>query len=108
MSAQRMTTEQVLDAIARERHRLDRAVAFLGGGASTVPVTPEGWTAEDVLAHSIHWVSQIAFGLGADEWSARAVAHYRDLPLAKMKAEFTWEHWPRHAADTVRAARGVA
>jgi uncharacterized protein (TIGR03083 family) len=102
--AKTMTTQQVLEAIARERRRLDDAVRAMGPGASTVPLTAEGWTTKDVLGHCIHWASQIAFGLGAkleppdyvanakdrpavDEWNARAVRHYRSLSFDQVKAE---------------------
>ena len=64
MNERRMTTQDVLDAIARERGRLSAAVDSLGSGVANVPVTAEGWTAKDVLAHCIHWVTQVAFGLG--------------------------------------------
>ncbi|MGB2694045.1 MAG: maleylpyruvate isomerase N-terminal domain-containing protein [Dehalococcoidia bacterium] len=110
-----MTTEEVLDAIARERARLMKAIDALGPHASIVPVTEEGWTAKNVLAHLIHWATQIAFGLGAqieppvyvleerrrrsqaglsdrmpsgDEWNALAVASYRDVPLDQVRSEF--------------------
>lgn len=110
-----MKTQEVLDAIAREHARLMNAVDALGAGGSTVPVTEEGWTAKDVLAHLIHWATQIAFGLGVqieppvyvleerrrrsqaglsdrmpsgDEWNALAVAYYRDVPLDQVRSEF--------------------
>lgn len=101
-----MTTREVLDAIARERARLGKAVDATGLEASTLPVTEEGWTAKDVLAHLIHWLGQVAFGLGAqlqpppyvtgvgssrpsgDEWNALAVEHYRDVPLDQVRSEF--------------------
>ena len=64
MPDKRMTTQQVLNAITREHARLTTLVDALGPGASTILVT-EDWTAKDVLAHLIHWATQIAFGLGA-------------------------------------------
>lgn len=99
-----MTTEQVLEAIARERRRLMAAVDALGPDAARAPVT-EAWTAKDVLAHCVHWVGQIAFGLGApleppawvvgvegrptgEEWNTRVVEHHRPLTLDQMKGEF--------------------
>jgi len=99
-----MTTEQVLEAIARERRRLIAAVDALGADATRARVTEE-WTAKDVLAHCVHWVGQIAFGLGAplepppwvvgvqgrptgEEWNKRVVEHHRPLSLAEMKSEF--------------------
>jgi len=114
MAEQRMTTGEVLDALAHERERLMAAIDSLGAGASSAPVTDEGWTAKDVLAHLIHWGGQMAFGVGAplappayvieetarresagirerpsgDEWNALAVAHYRDLPLERAREEF--------------------
>jgi hypothetical protein len=116
MNETRMTTAEVLDAIARQRERLMRAIDALGSGASTVPVTEEGWTAKDVLAHLTHWATQIAFGLGAkvqppvymleerrrrevagidtttmptgEESNALAVAHYRDVPIGEVRAGF--------------------
>ena len=98
-----MTTQEVLDAIARDRARLDAALDALGDDASTLAVTADGWTAKDVLAHMSHWVGQLAFGLRApvtpppylatvegrpsfDEWNAIVVAHYRATPLAEVKA----------------------
>ena len=104
ISGHRMTTQEVVDAIVRERARLMAAVDALGAGASTVPVTEDGWTAKDVLAHCIHRAGQIAWGMGAplqppayvvdlsdrpsgDEWNARAVAYYRDQSLAQVRAE---------------------
>jgi hypothetical protein len=115
MNQTRKTTAEVPDAIARERERLMKAIDALGSAASTVPVTEEGWKAKDVLAHLIHWATQIAFGLGAqvqppvymieerrrrelagvdatrmptgEEANALAVAHYRDVPLAELRAE---------------------
>ena len=102
---ERMTTDEVLIAVAREHERLGAAIDALGAGASTFPVTEEGWTAKDVLAHLIHWLGQIAFGLGVqlqppayvksatgrpsgDEWNALAVEHYRDVPLDQVRSEF--------------------
>ncbi len=100
-----MTTNEVLDAIAHERQRLGKTVDALGPEASTLLVTEEGWTAKDVLAHLMHWLGQIAFGLGAelqppayvkavsgrpsgDEWNALAVEHYRTVPLDQVRSEF--------------------
>jgi hypothetical protein len=114
MTTTSMTTQEVLDAVARERGRLMEAVDALGAGASTVPVTAEGWTSKDVLAHLIHWAGQIAFGVGAplqppayvveetkrrelagitdrptgEEWNALAVAYYRDVPLDAVRDAF--------------------
>ncbi len=105
MGARRMSTQEVLDAIARERARLERALGALGAQVSTLPVTAEGWTAKDVVGHMNHWAGQIAFGLGAkleppeyvtgvsdrasgDEWNARAVVFYRDQPYPQVKARF--------------------
>lgn len=109
-----MTTQEVLDAIVRERARLVSAIDALGDGAMTVSQTDEGWTAKDVLAHTIHWVGQIAFGVGAalqppayvieetkrretagiarpptaDEWNALAVASFRGASLEAVRAQF--------------------
>ncbi len=110
-----MKQAEVLDAITRERTRLAAAIDALGDGATTLPVTDEGWTAKDVLAHLIHWETQVAFGLGAqvgppaymmqererrkreglpdtmptgDESNALAVAYYRDRPLPDVRATF--------------------
>jgi hypothetical protein len=99
-----MTVAEVLEAMTRERARLELAVDALGSEAATAPVTAEGWTAKDVLAHCIHWAGQIAFGIGAklepppyvrgvdgrpdaDEWNRLAVAHYRPLSLEAVRAE---------------------
>lgn len=60
-----MTTAEVLEAIRRERQRLLQAVDALEDRAVTLQVTTDGWTAKDVLAHLIHWATQVAFGLGA-------------------------------------------
>ena len=104
MTEQRVSTAEVLDAIARERRRLRAAVRALGDRATTAKVT-EGWTAKDALAHMIHWAGQIAFGMGAalempawvvgvpgrpsgDEWNRRVVEHYRDMPLERVQADF--------------------
>lgn len=103
-AGQSMTTAEVLAAVARERQRLMAAVDALGPRAATLAVTPEGWTAKDVLGHCIHWAGQIAFGLGAPlqppayiigvtgrpsgaEWNALAVAHFRDASLEAVRAE---------------------
>lgn len=101
-----MKSQEVLDAIARERARLLDAVDALGPRASTVFVTEEdGWTAKDVLAHLIHYAGQVAFGLGAQleppayvlaetnqlsgqEWNERAVAFWSDSSLDDVRAEF--------------------
>lgn len=99
------TTDEVAAAVEREQKRLFAAVDALGGGAATVAVTSEGWTAKDVLGHLIHYAGQVAFGLGAelqppsyvlgvqgrptgDEWNALAVEHYRDKRLESVRAEF--------------------
>jgi hypothetical protein len=104
MPEQRMTSDEVRDAIGRERVRLMAAVDALGADATTVPVTEEGWTAKDVLAHSIHWAGQIAWGMGAplqpppyvatvsgrpsgDEWNALVVAYYRAGTLDQVRSE---------------------
>ena len=115
MNEGRMTTAEVLAAISDERQRLLRAVDGLGERATTVRVTEEGWTAKDVLAHLIHWATQIALGLGAavappvymmqererrklaglsdamptgEESNALAVAHYQDLPFDDVRTQF--------------------
>jgi hypothetical protein len=100
-----MKTLEVLDAIARERARLMASVDALGDDASSVPVTAEGWTAKDVLAHLIHWAGQLAWALGAvmepppwvagvtgrlegdGAWNARVVTHYRNAPLERIVAD---------------------
>lgn len=110
-----MTTQEVLEAIARERTRLDSAIDALGDRATTLAVTEEGWTAKDVLAHLVHWATQIALGLGAtveppvymmeererrraaglsdamptgEESNALAVANFRETSLPDMRARF--------------------
>lgn len=106
MTERRMTVSEVLDAIARERDRVERSLAAIGDRASTERVTDEGWTAKDVVGHLNHWVSQIAWGMGAPlqplpyvtsvktrpsgdvEWNALAVAYWREFPYEKVKAEF--------------------
>ena len=111
--ATRMTRDEVLAAIQRERTRLRELVDRLETDAERRTVTEEGWTAKDVLAHCIHWAGQLAFGMGAkmqpppwvvsagaerpptDEWNRRAVEHYRDKPLATVVADFD------RAADAV-------
>ncbi len=94
----------MLAAIVREHSLLLDAVAALGPEASTLPVTSEGWTAKDVLAHLVHWGGMVAFGLGApmtpppylagvtgrlsgDEWNARAVDFSRDVGIEATLAE---------------------
>lgn len=115
IDASRMTTAEVLDAIAHERERLQNAIDALGERAKTARATDEGWTAKDTLAHLIHWATQIALGLGAtvpppaymmkererrklaglsdamptgEESNALAVAHYHDVPLEEVRATF--------------------
>lgn len=100
-----MTTKEVLDAIERERARLESALRAIGDRLDTVPVTEEGWTARDVLGHMNHWAGQIAFGMGAkidpppyakgvddrpsvDEWNARAVAYSRERSFEELKGRF--------------------
>src|SRR5438045_2619548 len=112
---ERMTTQEVLRAIERERARLLSSIDALGDRAATATVTEEGWTARDVLAHLIHWATQVAFGLGAPvtppvymqterrrrqlaglddrmpsgaESNALAVAHYAGVPLADVRRTF--------------------
>ena len=100
-----MKTADVLDKIGGERARLLQAIEDLGEGAASSPVTDEGWIAKDVLAHLIHWLGQVAFGLGAqlepppylatvkgrpsgDEWNALAVDHYKGQTLDEVRLEF--------------------
>jgi hypothetical protein len=110
-----VTTDEVIDAIERERARLLAAVDALGERATSVAVTEEGWTAKDVLAHLIHWSTQVAYGVGArvappvymmeerkrrqaaglsdamptgDESNALAVAYFARMSLADVRAEF--------------------
>ncbi len=99
----RMTTLAVLDAVAREREKLGSAIDRAADRATTLAVTGE-WTAQDVLAHLVHFAGQLAWALGApmhpppwvegvterlsgDEWSARAVAHYRGMSLAEVRRD---------------------
>ena len=103
MEPGRMTTQAVLDAITREREKLGAAIDRAGDRATTLAVTGE-WTAQDVLAHLVHYAGQIAFGVGApmhpppwvegvtqrlsgDQWSARAVAHYKGMSLAEVRRD---------------------
>src|SRR3989442_5665558 len=105
MDEKRMTSQEVSEAVTRERGRLMGAIRALGDGASKVRVTDEGWTAKDVLAHCIHWVGQIAWGMGArmeqpawvtgvegqpsaDDWNARVVEHYRLASLEQVIKDF--------------------
>ena len=98
-----MRTQEVIDAVERERARLLQAVDAVGDGIS---VNELGWTVKDVLGASIHWVGMIAFGMGAqlvppsyvmsgagpsvsgDEWNARAVEHYSPWSFEEVKTEF--------------------
>jgi hypothetical protein len=110
-----MTTAEVVEAIGRERQRLYAALDALGSRASSLEVTGEGWTAKDTLAHLIHWSTAVAYGLGVDvaqpvymvaermrrkaaglpdtmptgeESNALAVAHFREVPLPDVRAQF--------------------
>lgn len=98
-----MTTQEVVEAVERERSRLIAAVDVTDANAS---VTDEGWTTKDVLAHCIHWLGMVASGMGArleppsyiigvagpslsgDEWNARAVEHYSAWTFEEVRAEF--------------------
>src|SRR4051794_9304196 len=127
MDEVQMTTQEVLDAIERECERLLTAIDALGDRAATVPVTDEGWTPKDVLAHLIHWATQVAFGLGApverpvhmqaererrrlaglddrmptgEESNALAVAYYAPSPLPEVRA--TFEHLVDAIVERVR------
>ena len=98
-----MTTQAVLDAIARERAGLWSAIDRVGDSTTTLAVTG-AWTAKDVLAHLVHYAGQLAGALGAplhpppwvdgvterlsgDQWSARAVAHYKGMSLAEVRRD---------------------
>ena len=100
-----MKTDDVLGEISNERARLLQAIEALGERATSAQVNEGGWTAKDVLAHLIHWLGQVAFGLGAqleppsylttikgrpsaDEWNALAVGHYRHSSLDQVRLEF--------------------
>jgi hypothetical protein len=101
-----MNKHEVIEKIVLERARLLDLVATLGLDAATLSVTEEGWTAKDVLAHCIHWVGQIAFGVGAplhppawveaagdakidgEEWNRRVVEHYKAIPLDIVRRDF--------------------
>jgi hypothetical protein len=106
MEETRMATADVVERLERERARLLDAVDGLGAGASTIAVTEAGgWTAQDVLAHLIHYAGQIAFGLGApvtpppyvegvterlspQQWNDLAVDYWRAFPLVEVRSEF--------------------
>ena len=100
-----MKTDDVLEKIGSERGRLLQAIEALGERARSASVTDEGWTSKDVLGHLIHWLGQVAFGLGAqlepppyltavkgrpsgDEWNALAVEHYNGLTLDEVRLQF--------------------
>ena len=101
-----MNKHEVIEKIVLERARLLDLVDRLGAEAETRTVTEEGWTAKDVLAHCIHWVGQIAFGVGApihppawveaaggakvegEEWNRRVVEHYKAMPLDIVRRDF--------------------
>src|SRR5437868_7890592 len=124
---ERMTTQEVLRAIQRERGRLLSSIDALGDRAAITAVTEEGWTAKDVLAHLIHWATQVAFGLGAAvtppvymqterrrrqlaglddrmptgaESNDLAVSHYATVPLSDVRA--TFEHLVDAIVERVR------
>jgi Mycothiol maleylpyruvate isomerase N-terminal domain len=108
--------------------RLLKAVDALGERAATAAVTGEGWTAKDVLAHLIHWATQVAFGLGAqvqppvymmeererrklsglgdampsgEESNALAVAYFRECGFDDVRAAF--EHVVNAVVERVGA-----
>jgi hypothetical protein len=110
-----VTTDEVIAAIERERARLLAALDAIGSDAAAIPVTEEGWTAKDVLAHLIHWATAVAYGLGENvdepaymaaermrrkaaglpdampsgaESNALVVAHFADIPLEDVRAQF--------------------
>ena len=60
-----MNRHEVIEAIVLERAKLLDRVDQLGADAERRPVTTEGWTAKDTLAHCIHWAGQMAWALGA-------------------------------------------
>jgi hypothetical protein len=164
-----MNKHEVIEKIVLERARLLDLVNQLGADADKRVVTDEGWTAKDVLAHCIHWVGQVAFGVGApvhppawveaagnekvegEEWNRRVVEHYKAMPLDIVRRDFeqvveatldklrrrddidydvranavfpwvksdvpvwkviageTWEHWPEHSESLERARRDRA
>jgi hypothetical protein len=97
-----MTTTEVLAALTATRADLDAALTALGERVSTAPITPDGWTAKDTVAHMTHWVGQVAWGMGApltppayikaatgrpsfEQWNALAVAHFRVQPYEAAK-----------------------
>jgi hypothetical protein len=113
-----MNKHEVIEKIVLERARLLDVVDQLGADAEKRTVTEEGWTAKDVLAHCVHWVGQIAFGVGApvhppawiegvdpakvdgEGWNRRAVEHYRAMPLAIVRRDF--EHVVDATLDRIR------
>jgi uncharacterized protein (TIGR03083 family) len=76
------------------RERLSRLVLDIdeAQAATPVPATPE-WTVHDVIAHQVGVVTDVnngnLDGMGSDPWTAAQVASRRDVPMAKLIAE--WE-----------------
>ena len=112
-----MDQSSLHSSLIAERDRVLAAFDALvvDGRATTVDVTePGGWTAQDVLAHLLHMVGQLALAAGrltgdvpegppatppgylegvterltAEQWNERAIAWWRARPIEELRADF--------------------
>jgi uncharacterized protein DUF1706 len=103
----RVTKDEVIAPVEREKERLLRIAHDLGERART-PVVDE-WSALDVIAHLVYWQGMLArmmgaplpppswvprwqseHEVGADELNKLTVEHYRRMPDATVLADFAF------------------
>ncbi len=104
----RVTKDEVLAPIERERDRLLAIARDLGAERAAATVIGE-WSVRDVIAHCVYWQGMLARMMGAplpppswiprwqsenevggDELNRLTVEHYRRLPFSTLLADFAF------------------
>ncbi len=104
----RVTKEEVIAPIVREKDRLLRIAADLGEERASAPLVGE-WSVRDVIAHCVYWQGMLArmmgaplpppswvprwqseHEIGADEINRLTVEHYRPIALSTLLADFAF------------------
>ena len=75
MSTPLPTQESLLESLKRDHDRFDILVSRLSEAQQIAPLSPEGWSVKDFLAHMAHWKAAT---------HATLVAHTHDQPLPDM------------------------
>jgi uncharacterized damage-inducible protein DinB len=98
MSTPLPTQESLVESLRRDSERFDRLVSRLSEEQQLAPISPEGWSIKDFLAHMAHWKAVT---------HALLVAYTHDQPLPDVTPSGDEANVEMRQQDTARSLQDV-